>query len=100
MEFLIDVQPAATTVRITGEFDASTAPLVRNDIDGVVDAKPPKVVLDLSQLRLIDSTGVGAIVSLFKRTRANGGAFEVKGLSGQPHSIFEVLRLDRVFKLI
>lgn len=99
MEFLIDVQTAATTVRITGEFDASTVPSVRGDMDGVVDSSPSKVILDLSGLRLIDSTGVGAIVSLFKRTRAYGGQFEVNGLTGQPRSIFQVLRLDKVFRL-
>jgi anti-sigma B factor antagonist len=38
-------------------------------------------------------------VSLFKRTRAYGGSFEITGLNGQPKSIFELLRLDRVFGL-
>lgn len=99
MELQIDVQPTSTVVSIVGEFDARTAPGVRDRLDQVVEAKPAHIVLDVTGLRLIDSTGVGGIVSLFKRARAYGGNFEVKGLNGQPRSIFEVLRLDRVFKL-
>ena len=82
---------------ISGELDSITAPNVRKSFDEIAADKPPSVVLDLSSLRVIDSSGVGAIVSLFKRVRAEGGEFEVKGVQGQPLSIFKVLRLDKVF---
>jgi anti-sigma B factor antagonist len=54
------------------------------------------VVVDLSFLRVIDSSGVGAIVSLYKRVRATGGDVRVVGLRDQPLAIFQLLRLDRV----
>ena len=88
-----------TKVAIAGELDSVTAPEVRETFDEIAEAKPSRVVLDLSALRLIDSSGVGAIVSLFKRVKAAGGRFEVVGVTGQPRSIFRVLKLDRVFGL-
>ena len=88
-----------TKVAIAGELDSVTAPEVRETFDSIADSKPRRVVLDLTALRLIDSSGVGAIVSLFKRVRAGGGRFEVVGVQGQPRSIFRVLKLDRVFGL-
>ncbi len=88
-----------TKIAIAGELDSVTAPEVRETFDEVAEGKPTKVVLDLTALRLIDSSGVGAIVSLFKRIRAAGGRFEVVGVQGQPRSIFRVLKLDRVFGL-
>jgi anti-sigma B factor antagonist len=97
MQFLVSRQAEKVVVTIQGEFDAKSAPSVRDQIDGIVEEKPRSVVVDLSALRLIDSTGVGAIVSLFKRTRAYGGEFQVVGVQGQPRSIFRILRLDRVF---
>lgn len=99
MEFKRSKQGDITLLEISGEFDATTAPEVRPQMDAVADEKPKQVVLDLSKLRLIDSSGVGAIVALFKRVRANGGQFEVRGVTGQPLSIFQVLRLDKVFGL-
>ena len=98
MEFLINKDSETVTVTIKGEFDANSVPTIRSDLDAIVEAKPRLVVVDLSSLKLIDSTGVGGIVSLFKRTRAYGGDFKVTGVQGQPQSIFKVLRLDRVFE--
>jgi anti-sigma B factor antagonist len=99
MQFEKIVQDDGVVLKITGEFDSITAPELRPTFDEVAESAPKKVLLDLSTLRLIDSSGVGAIVSLFKRVRAGGGKFEVTGVQGQPRSIFNVLRLDRVFEI-
>jgi len=53
-------------------------------------------VIDLSGLRLIDSSGVGALVFLYKKSKEYGGVVTVYGLCDQPMSIFKLLRLDRV----
>jgi anti-sigma B factor antagonist len=87
---------ARTVLRIKGELDSITAPEVRATFDEVVESETKQVELDLSALRVIDSSGVGAIVSLFKRMRAYGGKLEVSGVSGQPLSIFKVLNLIKV----
>ena len=92
-------QGNATTLRIEGSLDALSAPDLRLIIDTVVAEKRTPVTVDLKALRLIDSSGVGAIVSLYKRIRADGGTVTVTGLSDQPLAIFKVLRLDRVFKV-
>jgi anti-sigma B factor antagonist len=86
-----------TVLRIEGALDAVTAPEIRPTLDALVAERRRRVVVDLSALRLIDSSGVGAIVSLYKRVRANGGAVSVVGLRDQPLAIFRLLRLDRVF---
>jgi anti-sigma B factor antagonist len=82
---------------VTGELDAISAPLLRCVFDALAAQEPARVVLDLSALELIDSSGVGAIVALFKQLRSTGGELGVVGLRGQPQSIFRLLRLDRVF---
>jgi anti-sigma B factor antagonist len=87
----------ATILRITGSLDALSTPELRPTIDDLVTEKRPMITVDLSELRLIDSSGVGAIVSLYKRMRALGCKVEVTGLKDQPLAIFRLLRLDRVF---
>src|SRR5262245_66090269 len=84
-----------TVLRIEGALDAVTAPEIRPTLDALVAERRKRVVVDLSALRLIDSSGVGAIVSLYKRVRATGGAVSVVGLRDQPLAIFKLLRLDR-----
>lgn len=86
-----------TVVRIDGTLDAVTAPEFRQLVDELVAESRSNITLELSSLRLIDSSGVGVIVSLFKRVRANGGQVRIVGLRDQPRAIFRLLRLDRVF---
>jgi anti-sigma B factor antagonist len=62
----------------------------------LVAERHPRIVVDLSGLRLIDSSGVGAVVFLYKRAKEYGGVVTVRGLRDQPLSIFKLLRLDRV----
>ena len=85
-----------TVLRVEGSLDAVTAPEIRPTLDGLVAEGRRKIIVDLSSLRLIDSSGVGAVVSLFKRIRAGGGVVNVVGLRDQPLAIFRLLRLDRI----
>ncbi|MCG5053240.1 MAG: STAS domain-containing protein [Myxococcales bacterium] len=83
-------------VRISGELDALTVVDLRPTMDRIVQEGHKKVYVDLSSLRLIDSCGVGAVVSLFRRVRAYGGKVEVKGVKDQPLAILKLLKLDRI----
>jgi anti-sigma B factor antagonist len=57
------------------------------------------VTIDLSGLRLIDSSGVGVLVWLYKHVRASGGEVRFVGVQDQPLVIFKLLRLDVVFDI-
>ena len=75
-----------TTLTIEGTLDAVTAPELRSVVDALVNEGRKDVTLNLSELRLVDSTGVGVIVTLFKRVRANGGTVQIVGLRDQPRA--------------
>jgi anti-sigma B factor antagonist len=90
---------ATTTLRVRGELDALSAPTLRPLLDELVETDRRDITVDLSGLRLIDSSGVGALVSLYKRIRANGGEVRFAGVTAQPLVIFQLLRLDSVFGL-
>ena len=97
MNFTREDEGDVTVLRISGSLDALSTPELRPTIDALVAEKRPTITVDLSDLRLIDSSGVGAIVSLYKRMRALGAKVEVVGLKDQPLAIFRLLRLDRIF---
>src|ERR1700760_2293301 len=88
-----------TVLSLQGNLDAATAAGLKQEVIGIADAKKTKVAVDLAQLTLIDSTGVGVLISLFKRVRALGGVVHFAGLVAQPKEIFRLLRLDRSLDL-
>jgi anti-sigma B factor antagonist len=99
MNHSISNEGTTTSLRIRGELDALSAPELRPVLDGLVAERHVDVVVDLSELRLIDSSGVGALVSLYKRVRQYGGTVRFAGVTAQPLVIFKLLRLDVVFGL-
>ncbi len=99
MNHLVEQDGDVTVLHIRGELDALSCAEIRPVLDAIVDGGKRSVTVNLSELRLIDSSGVGAIVSLYKRVRANGGAVRFVGVTAQPLVIFRLLRLDRAFEL-
>ena len=61
----------------------------------VIDAENKKnVLLDLSKVSFIDSSGIGAIVFLFKRLKLRDETLIIRGVHGQPRELIELLRID------
>jgi len=88
-----------TVLSVGGHLDARSAPELRPELDRLVTDGRTNIVVDLSGLSLIDSSGVGALVGLYKRVRASGGEVQFVGVTSQPLVIFQLLRLDMVFGL-
>jgi anti-sigma B factor antagonist len=96
-----DVQRSSnsTTLTVRGSLDINTAAQLAEEIDRVVGEKPKLVVVDISGLDLIDSSGVAALVKLYKGVRTAGGNVTISGARDQPLAIFKLLRMDKVFNL-
>lgn len=57
------------------------------------------LVIDLKEVRFVDSSGLGALVSGFKNASARNGNLKLCGLQPQVKSMFELTRLHRVFEI-
>jgi anti-sigma B factor antagonist len=91
---------AQVTLSLYGKLDITTVAEVNTATNELIQSVPtrwPTVVVDLMGLDLIDSSGVSALVSLYKRARQNGGHALITGARDQPLAVFRLLRLDHVF---
>lgn len=57
------------------------------------------VIVDFTRSAYIDSSGLGALVSLGKRLRESGGDLRLTGLNDDLRTLFELTRLDALFPL-
>jgi anti-sigma B factor antagonist len=96
-----DVQRTNDDTRLTirGSLDINSAPALAEEIDRIIATRPLMVIVDLGSLDLIDSSGVAALVKLYKGVRGGGGAITIAGARDQPLAIFKLLRMDKVFNL-
>jgi anti-sigma B factor antagonist len=88
-----------TSLVIRGSLDINSAPQLAEEIDKLVTGKVKRVAVDLSGLDLIDSSGVAALVKLYKGVRGIGGTVTISNARDQPLAIFKLLRMDKVFNL-
>jgi anti-sigma B factor antagonist len=91
-----DVGVAAMPV---DELDASNAGEFKRDIAPLLEANA-KLVLDMSRLRFVDSSGLGAFISCLRRLNAKGGDLKLSGMSKQVRAVFELVRMHKVFDIL
>jgi anti-anti-sigma factor len=83
-------QGSGVVVALAGELDLSTVSRFVDAIDDALDERPPVVELDLSQLTFIDSSGVGAYVTAFRRAKAQGTSLSVGNRSALVQRVLEL----------
>lgn len=59
----------------------------------------PKSILDLSNIRFLDSSGLGALISCLRQQNEKGGALKLAGLKPPARDLFALVRMDRIFEL-
>ena len=95
MRVSADSLDESTTIRIAGELDALSVTELMPVLDGVV-RRGRRVVVDLSELRTIDSAGLKTLIRADRTLRAQGGALEIDGAGAQPLAVFRLMKLDRM----
>jgi len=100
-EFGVDVSTddGTTVVSVRGEVDLYTAPKLREHLDEALQGDLPQVVVDLTQLDFIDSTGLGVLVGALKQVRAGGGDMSLRNPSRSTHKILEIAGLTELFSV-
>jgi len=100
MPILIEQRDAVTLLHITESLTCENADgLASRFVDWLDHGNPVRGVLDLSQLDLLDSSGIGALVTCLTRARKRQGDLVVAGLHGRPLIAFQITRVDRLFRI-
>ena len=78
--------------------DASAAPQFKTEMLELVNNGAKHIVLDLSVVKLVDSSGLGSLVSILKALGGQG-SIVIRGASPSVLGLFKLTRMDRVFTI-
>lgn len=92
------MNPTVKVVQPTGILDGIRGHELRRNINDVVDSGADIVLLDLQDIKFMDSSGLGALVSAMKTVKTAGGKLCLCSVKDQVRMIFELTRMDRVFE--
>lgn len=100
---LFDVQvserDAFAVLAVTGELDVATAPQLRQEAVRLTSSGQAHLVIDLSGVDFLDSTGLGVIVGVLKRARTHGGELAVSGAENHVRKVFDITRISDVLPM-
>jgi anti-sigma B factor antagonist len=86
-------------LEVSGEIDVYTAPQLRERLIALVEDGARQVVVDLSRVEFLDSTGLGVLVGALKRLRGVNGDLALVCAQERLLKIFRITGLDRVFTI-
>lgn len=99
MDLFAEALDGALVVRVgEARIDASIAIQFKDRMREITVQPAPRVVLDLSAVTFVDSSGLGAIVSVMKFL-APARKLELSGLTPNVQKVFHLTRMDSVFKI-
>ena len=89
----------AAVVDVEGDIDLGRSASFQMSLLRVMDGQPDRIVVNLTDVPYMDSSGVASLVKLLSRTRRRGVPMCLTGLCERVRSIFEITRLDGVFDI-
>jgi anti-sigma B factor antagonist len=89
----------AHIIEVSGDIDVFSARPFKAALTRELDRGNYSVVVDLSRVEYMDSTGLGVLVAAFKRAREHEGTIKLVGLNRQLTKIFDMTGLNRVFDI-
>ena len=98
MNVRLEERPTEVIAWLTGELDHHAAEFVRRELDTALDMrKGCRLVLDMSGLSFMDSSGLGVVLGRYRALNARGGRLL---LAGVPANIDRIFRLSGLYAVV
>lgn len=88
-----------TIVTVEGQLIVANRHELKQVVQDAMDQGARRFVVDFTPTAYIDSSGLGALVSMSKRVRQGGGDLRLAGLNEDLRSLFELTKLDTLFSI-
>src|SRR6266550_3709544 len=88
-----------TIISLEGEIDLHVSPRIAATLIAAVKEKPRNLIVDLAKVSYIDSSGLAVLIEAMQSVEKYRGKFALAALQENVKPIFEIARLDQVFRI-
>lgn len=99
MEHEIEEREGVRVLRLHGPVDVSRAMALRDLLGAQIDGPAARVLLDLGDVPLVDSSGIGILVTAHRRAEGQGARFAIAAAGGPVARVFEMTRTNRLLSI-
>ena len=83
-----------------GEIDINTSPSIKKSFDKLISSRTPKIIVNLTKVTYVDSSGLATLVEILKNMRSYGGKLKLSNMSSKVKSLFEITKLEKLFDIV
>lgn len=98
MDYATWTTHSCDVIELNKKFNADTVNDVRSHFDRLIRDCAGDVLVDMSYVKELDSSGVGALVFLYKRLKIENRQLALLGVSGKPNELLTMLRINQTIK--
>jgi anti-sigma B factor antagonist len=84
-------------ISVQGEIDVYTSPRVKETINELIEKENYNLIINLEEVRYIDSTGLGVLIGALKKVREHNGSINLICTNPQIKKIFNITGLVKIF---
>jgi anti-sigma B factor antagonist len=84
-------------IQDTNRLTATIAPDIKEPLTDVLKQQGINVVLNLENIKFIDSTGIGVLISALKTARQHNSSFALCSVQKDVMSLLKLMKLDQIF---
>jgi anti-sigma B factor antagonist len=99
MSFQVSKSSDVTLIEVEGQLIVGNRQELKQQVLGQLEDGDQKFVIDFAKTGYIDSSGLGVLVSLSKKIREQGGELRLSSLNEDLRTLFELTKLDTLFKI-
>lgn len=98
MELTTDTRDGYAVIALGGRLTATGVPQLRYAVSDLVTAGEARIVVDMTDLQFVDSSGLGALVGGLKSARVAGGDLRIAAVPEAVRTVLNLTNLDRVLR--
>ena len=101
MDIKVDVKDAegCKILNVCGDVDVYTSPKVKEHINSLIEKEVYKIVVNLEDVRYVDSTGLGVLIGTLKKVKEHNGYIVLVCTNPQIKKIFQITGLVKIFNM-
>jgi anti-sigma B factor antagonist len=86
-------------LELSGELDYHSSPELREKLSELITKQAPKILMNLSAVDYMDSSGIATFVEAFQKTKRYQGRLILAELTATVRGVFEIAKLDSIFEI-
>ena len=99
METIVEQAEKFTVLKLNGKLERASTGALKNKVSELLKGDHTRLILDMAEVRSVDSSGLGSLVAILRTVTRHGGDIKIVNLQESVRAVFRLVRLENVFEI-